>query len=794
MRNVLILVCLFSCFHVFTQNNVTRCSTDQMVAEQLLLDPDKRIILEQLESFTAEFIQHLPNGRISDTTYIIPVVVHVIHNYGDERINMGQVESAIKAMCEDFSKTNDDLVDENGDFTPSINNLGSDTVNILSPPVHFATSSSYSWSFENNKSVKKNDTICIINHDGIDSYIIADDIGNNRFAGGLLNILTIEENTIIEPNTIIAQIITTEARGFEDIVADIGIEFRLATKDPDGNCSTGVTYNQSALTAIGGENVKDDTYWDNSRYLNIWTVESVASGAAAYAYYPGSAPKNHEGILCQYDYFGTTGESSDNNWQRHTMSHEAGHYFNLAHPWGSSNNSALEDNCATDDNVEDTPNTIGASGCYSFDSQISCGSLDNVANIMDYTNCAYMFTKGQKARVLAALYSFAGDRNNLWTQENLELTGTDDLHWLSNPHATCIPTPDFQIIGEGIGALGSNNSFSVSFEDLSYNVPSDDITYLWSFPGAEPSTSSEKTPTVLYTESGQHSVSLVVSNDYGSRELIKENYITILDRIEAPFEEDFESSTFPISESADKPSWCVLDNFPTETNWHGYNNESVNNRHLRIRSKSFTAGLEVKQVIYAPEIDCSSQENSNDNPFGIYFDLAYAKRLPYEDLGGNSVIPDELTVWRNHPPSSYWARRATFDIEELITNQNTYFNEYVPSDFDWQQRFVNLGSSAGRESVLVRFEFTGRGYLSTDTLIMTNTGGEYVSNNIGGNWLYIDNLRVGNFEEILEESKQESMLEDTRVFDLFGRQYYNKTNLKTGFYIQNKKLVFIKND
>ena len=140
---------------------------------------------------------------------------------------------------------------------------------------------------------------------------------------------------------IIAKIITTEARGFEDIVADIGIEFRLATKDPDGNCTTGVTYNQSALTFNGGENVKDDTYWDNDRYLNIWTVANVASGAAAYAYYPGSAPANHEGILCQHDYFGTTGTSSNGNWRRHTMSHEAGHYFNLAHPWGSTNEVVL---------------------------------------------------------------------------------------------------------------------------------------------------------------------------------------------------------------------------------------------------------------------------------------------------------------------------------------------------------------------------------------------------------------------------------------------------------------------
>ena len=74
----------------------------------------------------------------------------------------------------------------------------------------------------------------------------------------------------------------------------------------------------------------------------------------------------------------------------------------------------------------------------------------------------------------------------------------------------------------------------------------------------------------------------------------------------------------------------------------------------------------------------------------------------------------------------------------------TYFNEYIPNQDDWQERWVNLQSSAGQESVIVRFEFTGVGYLSNDTIIDINGGGEYTSNNIGGNWLYIDNFRIGN--------------------------------------------------
>ena len=784
-RKLLIILITFSCLNLFSQ--IERCATTQMVQEQLLLHPEKQEILNQLEIFTQDFILDIQSGRVLDTTYVIPVVVHVIHNYGLERIQTEQIESAIVAMCEDFNKLNDDLVDENGVFISSVSN-NIDTVNVVASTLQ--SSSTIDWQFADKSSVRKNDTICFINTDSETIVVTADDPGNTRFCGGILHIVSSPSNT----DGLIAQIITTEARGFEDIVADIGIEFRLATKDPDGNCTNGITYHQSTLTYNGGENVKDDTYWDNDKYLNIWTVANVASGAAAYAYYPGSAPTNHEGILCQHDYFGTMGTSNNSNWRRHTMSHEAGHYFNLAHPWGSTNDSALEDNCNSDDGVDDTPNTIGASGCLSYESQISCGSLDNVANIMDYTNCAYMFSEGQKERVIAALNSTSGARNNLWTQENLESTGTDDNHFFNNPYEACQPIADFRVVGDAIGALGVDNGFSVSFEDMSYNVPPNNITYQWLFPGAIPSTSTLKNPTVTYNVSGQHDVTLIVSNNSGGSELIKQNCVVVLDQTSAPFEEDFESLTFPISESSAKPSWYILDNYPMETNWQRSSDAAFQgNQSIRIRSKSFSPGVQnIQQQIYTPEIDCSDATHTNANPFGLYFNVAYAKRLPYEDQNGNSIIPDKLIISRKHANQEFMTR-ATFNVEDLLGNPNTYFNDYIPLSDDWNEKFVNLGSSAGQESVIIRFEFTGRGYLSADTVIFTNSGGEYISNNVGGNWLYIDNFRVGNLDDISgrNNSQLDNDVNDGRIFDLFGREYYNRLTLKTGVYIQNKRLFFI---
>ena len=69
---------------------------------------------------------------------------------------------------------------------------------------------------------------------------------------------------------------------FKPIHADCGIEFRLATKDPDGNCHSGINRIASPLGATGDHAVKSLVHWDPTRYLNIYVV-SNAAGLAGHA-------------------------------------------------------------------------------------------------------------------------------------------------------------------------------------------------------------------------------------------------------------------------------------------------------------------------------------------------------------------------------------------------------------------------------------------------------------------------------------------------------------------------------
>jgi hypothetical protein len=108
---------------------------------------------------------------------------------------------------------------------------------------------------------------------------------------------------------------------FKGIAADSEIEFRLAQKDPDGNCTNGITRTVSSLTHIADNDVKDLVRWPNDRYLNVWLVNSIASGAGGYAYYPGASP-DIDGIVLRSGQFGIGYRSP---------THEIGHYLNLPH-------------------------------------------------------------------------------------------------------------------------------------------------------------------------------------------------------------------------------------------------------------------------------------------------------------------------------------------------------------------------------------------------------------------------------------------------------------------------------
>lgn len=191
---------------------------------------------------------------------------------------------------------------------------------------------------------------------------------------------------------------------FDTLVGNPEIEFCLASVDPNGYSTNGITRTNTTVTSFSTalDNIKYTDQggidaWDTDFYLNIW-VGKITSGVLGYSNTPtANIPDCEQGMVVGYSYFGNTDHAIYNMGK--TAVHELGHYLNLKHPWGiggcDSNN----------DFVSDTPNSEDAYFGNPIHPQVSCETADMFMNYMDYVNDSsmVMFSQGQVDRMHFAL-------------------------------------------------------------------------------------------------------------------------------------------------------------------------------------------------------------------------------------------------------------------------------------------------------------------------------------------------------------------------------------------------------
>jgi PKD repeat protein len=398
-----------------------KCASQILLNQERLKNPGIILVEDSLNHLSSLITQeHSERGTI----YYIPVVVHIVHDYGAEYISDAQVINAINQLNKDFNASNADTAD---------------VINVFKP-----------------------------------------------------------------------------------IIGNAQIEFRPARFDPDGNCTNGIDRIPDESTYNG---FSKPNPWPQYRYLNFWIVNNITGGNPGFATFPFSPnPLSEHGIVVQFNFFNTTSR---------TPTHECGHFFNLYHIWDNGN--PCGSSCNGNDFVDDTPKTIGYTGCPSPAAVEVCtlGVKENYQNFMDYTNCGVMFTQGQVNRMRNALNSSEGARQSLRTDTTANFTG------IMLPMVTCPPKIDFKP-GYFVSICAGD---SVRFQELTYGSAA--TGFSWAFTGGIPSGSTLPDVWVKYNTPGLYEVTLTANNTAGSSSLTKTGIVQVFANTAVqtiPLIEDFEDS------------------------------------------------------------------------------------------------------------------------------------------------------------------------------------------------------------------------------------------------------------
>lgn len=225
---------------------------------------------------------------------------------------------------------------------------------------------------------------------------------------------------------------------FKPIAADVRVQFKLATVDPNGNPTNGINRRYTTKTTFARNiygsyttDMKDSTKggvraWDPVRYLNIWVCDMEYPNYLAIVYGFATPPTGapnwdntgnvtkdtndfESGVVLHYKVTGKKNPLSPLKYtEAKTAVHEVGHYLGLRHTWGDGTSAT---GCSVDDGIFDTPNSRYSNSTCTGQNTCNDGAgdkPDQTENYMDYAldGCAAMFTLQQAYMMRYVLNNF----------------------------------------------------------------------------------------------------------------------------------------------------------------------------------------------------------------------------------------------------------------------------------------------------------------------------------------------------------------------------------------------------
>lgn len=494
------------------------------------------------------------------------------------------------------------------------------------------------------------------------------------------------------------------------LMADAEIEFCLATIDPLGNPSIGITRTPTSVTTFsnssndmkfdstGGKNA-----WPTDEYLNLWVCDMT--GQTAFAQFPGFDPAT-DGIAIDYQRFG---DISTSQQEGRLLVHEIGHWLNLLHIWGSSATTC------TSDSVADTPLQLSwSTGCPVFPMIDVCTPGNPgvmFMNYMDYTDdiCKNSFTNGQVARMHASLALYRPGILNSSKCNPLLLPPADaSVESILKPSGVFCSlefAPEFSLVNYGADPLNSVTiNYQLDAEPVQMVNWTGNLISLMSETVVLPTMSPAGGNHILeiWTSAPNGSIDIVPGNDRKSSAFTN-NAPPVGQSV--PLIADFESGAFPMA------GWSIEnpDNSVTWDLYQGVSGFGNGQRCIRMNNFNYPSNF-VVDILNLPTMDISNLPGDL-----MTFDIAYQLR----NLIGRA---DTLKVQVSTDCGTSWANVYVNSGEDMTTTiSSTSEIDFVPLASEWRKESIDLSPFSSSNSVMIRFWHK----------------------NLQENNLYIDNIQIG---------------------------------------------------
>jgi hypothetical protein len=474
------------------------------------------------------------------------------------------------------------------------------------------------------------------------------------------------------------------AAPFSSLYINSDIKLMLAKRDPNGNCTNGIIRHIDAKKDWSQSAANSFSYWSytwpSSKYLNVYIVQQIVpqgtvSGGGiivGYTYKPtshGGANEANDAIVYRHDFL--------SGGDARSLTHELGHWLNLSHTWGDTNNPGQ---ACGDDGCTDTPITRGQFATCPTSTVNTCagsGGIDNVQNIMNYASCPINFTTDQTNRMRTSLSGTIAGRNNLITTSNHTFTGINNT-------VTCAPVSAF---------LSTSNSYTIckggniTMKSTPYNGTV--TTYAWSADnGATIVSPSNYQTSINFPTAGTSVVSLTVSNSIGSS--ASTQTVTVIDNSVTVADDYFQSFESPETYTA---NWIVTN--PSGIAWEETGNAASHG------VKSFYINGPGNQ---AGEVDYLQM------PF-IKPTLGSALRFKYAYARNSPTHNDKLEVQGSVNCGGSWFTIQSFNAATLANGSGGESSSpFFPSPEHWKTQTItndnsNFFTLKAYTSGLIRFMF-----------------------------------------------------------------------------------------